>query len=172
MELDFTEHSPADFSSLSRTWVYPSSRILSMAEAFDLSDQIKAFTLSWKSHGQPVKGFANLFFGQFLVIMADETRTTVSGCSTDQSVHFVQQMETLFGVRFFDRQLLDFWIKEKVERIPLPQLSPAWQHGFIGPDTLFFNHLVSTKKEWEEKWLVPVKDSWLMKRLATTPQTS
>lgn len=170
MDLDLNLHVPAEFSPLSRTWVYPANRLLSFTEAQQLADEIAAFVPSWQSHGKPVKGFANLFFGRFLVIMADETSTTVSGCSTDQSVHFVQKLSTLFQVDFFDRQFLDFYLKGKIERIPLAQLNPAWQNGFIGPDTMFFNHLVATKQDWLQHWVVPVKDSWLMKRLNKLPQ--
>ncbi len=49
---------------------------------------------SWNSHGDPVKGYANLFFGQFIILMADETASMVSGCSTDSSVRLIKAIET------------------------------------------------------------------------------
>jgi hypothetical protein len=45
------------------------------------------------------------------------------------------------------------------------QLSYAVENGFITGDTLYFNNLVQTKKELQESWLVPVKNSWLGKKL-------
>jgi hypothetical protein len=39
------------------------------------------------------------------------------------------------------------------------------ENNFIDANTLYFNNTVLTKKELLEKWIVPVKDSWLAKRL-------
>ena len=38
----------------------------------ELEKILDSFISDWKAHGQPVKGFANLFFGQFIVLIADE----------------------------------------------------------------------------------------------------
>ena len=96
---------PEDFHESSRVWIYQSNRLLTMSEALHLEERLQGFIDSWKSHGTPVKGFGTLFFGQFLILMADETASGVSGCSTDSSVRFVKEIETLFGIHLFDRQL-------------------------------------------------------------------
>jgi hypothetical protein len=136
-----------------------------MGEALQAEDLLNEFAANWQSHGTPVKGYGNLLFGQFVVLMADETATGVSGCSTDSSVRLIKQMETLFNVSMFDRQLLAFIIKDKVQLLPLAQLQYAADNNFINADTLYFNNLVQTKAELINNWLVPVKDSWLMKRV-------
>lgn len=159
---------PADFAPDSRVWIYQSSRLLSMSEALHTEDLINTFTANWKSHGTPVKGFGTLLFGQFVVLMADENATGVSGCSTDSSVRFVKQLEELFKVQLFDRQLLAFQVKDKIQLLPLSQLQHAIDHGFVTVDTLYFNNLVQTKEELETKWMIPIKDSWLSRRIAIT----
>ncbi len=165
MQLDLNEHIPEDFSDNSRVWIYQSSRLFLMSEAFAIEDILKDFVSNWKSHGDEVKGYANLFFGQFIVLMADETQSGVSGCSTDSSVRVVKQIEEQFKVNMFDRQNLAFIIKDKVQLLPMSQLNYAVENNFITADTLYFNNTVLTKKELLEKWMVPVKDSWLAKRL-------
>lgn len=156
---------PADFAATSRVWVYQSNRLLSMGEALQAEEMLNDFAGNWQSHGIPVKGYGNLFFGQFVVLMADETATGVSGCSTDSSVRLIKEMESQFKVVMFDRQLLAFIIKDKVQLLPLPQLQYAADNQFINADTVYFNNLVQTKAELENNWLVPVKDSWLIKRI-------
>jgi hypothetical protein len=104
-------------------------------------------------------------FGQFLVLMADERAAGVSGCSTDSSVRFVQDLGKSFNVDFFNRTHLAFFVKEKVQTIPMAQLKPALAAGLITPDTLYFNNLVATKAELESNWIIPVKESWLAGRL-------
>jgi hypothetical protein len=79
-------------------------------------------------------------------------------------------MESLFNVQLFDRQLLAFYMKDKVELLPISQLAFAAGNGFIQPDTLYFNNTVLTKTELENNWIIPVKDSWLASRISF-PQT-
>jgi len=161
MNTDYKHLLDDHFHPDSRVWVYQSSRIFSLSEAFDIEDLLKEFTTQWKSHGTPVKGEAQLFFGQFIVLLADETATGVSGCSTDSSVRLIKDIEQRFTVNMFDRTTLAFVIKDKVQLLPLSQLQYAVENGFINGDTLYFNNLVQTKLELENKWIVPVKDSWL-----------
>ncbi|HMH32211.1 MAG TPA: hypothetical protein VK543_04230, partial [Puia sp.] len=86
MDLHYKELLPADFHADSRVWVYQSNRLFTLPEALQIEDLLNAFVDGWLSHGTPVKGFGTLFFGQFILFMADESATGVSGCSTDGSV--------------------------------------------------------------------------------------
>ena len=165
MDLDIAQHLPEDFSDNSRVWIYQSSRLFFMSEAFQLEDMLKEFVADWKSHGATVKGFANLFYGHFIVLMADESATSVGGCSTDSSVRLIKTIEEKFNVQLLDRQNLAFIIKDKLQLLPLNQLQYAVQNNFIEADTLYFNNTVLTKKDLVEKWIIPVKDSWLAKRV-------
>lgn len=162
---DYKHLLPEDCSPSSRVWIYQSSRRFTMSEALEIEDLMQQFVDSWNSHGIPVKGYANLFFGQFIVLIADETATGVSGCSTDSSVRLIKQIETTFHVHLFDRLSLAFIIKDKIELLPLAQLQYALSNQFITPDTLYFNNLVSTREDFENKWIVPVKDSWLAAKI-------
>jgi len=158
----YQQYIPADFDDNSRVWIYQSSRMLGMGEALQIEPILENFIANWKSHGASVKGYANLLFGQFIIIMADESQsTTVGGCSTDSSVRIIKQIEQNLNVDMFNRQNLSFIIKDKVEVLPLAQLNYAAENGFITSETLFFNNLVATKKEVLKSWIIPVKESWL-----------
>ncbi|MCW3117113.1 MAG: hypothetical protein JWM28_1195, partial [Chitinophagaceae bacterium] len=95
----------------------------------------------------------------------DETAAGVSGCSTDSSVRLIKDIEQKFAVNMFDRLNLALVIKDKIQLLPLAQLQYAYDNQFISGDTLYFNNLVQTKKELEDKWIVAVKDSWLKNKL-------
>ncbi|HEY0676800.1 MAG TPA: hypothetical protein VGD17_00890 [Chitinophagaceae bacterium] len=165
MNLNYRELLPADFNANSRVWIYQSSRLFSIGEALEIESMLEQFAEQWKSHGTPVKGYGNLFFGQFIVLMADESATGVSGCSTDSSVRLIKHIETRFNVNMFDRQMLAFVVKDKLQLLPMNQLNYAMQNNFIGPDTLYFNNLVQTKEELENNWIIPLKESWLAKKV-------
>ena len=163
MNVDFKELLPEDFNNNSRVWIYQSNRLFTLNEAFQIEDMLKSFVSTWQSHGTPVTGYANLFFGQFIVLIADETKSGVSGCSTDSSVRMIKDLEVMFNVNMFDRLLLGFIVKERVQMIPVAQLSYALQNNFIEPSTLYFNNTVLNFEQLKEKWLIPLKDSWLAK---------
>lgn len=170
MKLNYKELLPGDFHPNSRVWVYQASRLLSLQESFDAEDKINAFVEEWQSHGAKVKAAGFLFFGQFVILMADESIATVSGCSTDSSVRFIKSLEATYGVSFFDRTTLAFIIKDKVQLLPLAQLQYAFDNGFVNGDTLYFNNLVATKAELENNWIIPVKESWLKSRIQVVSQ--
>lgn len=161
MDLDIKQHLPEEFADNSKVWIYQSSRLFLISEALEMEDILQEFVNSWKSHGATVKGYANLFYGRFIVIMADEAATGVSGCSTDSSVRMIKQIEKDYNVDMFDRQSLAFVVKDKIEVIPLAQLSYAVENNFITANTLYFNNTVETRSQLENKWIVPAGESWL-----------
>jgi len=166
MNTDYRHLLPETFSPASRVWIYQCNRLFSLSEALQIEELLEQFTAAWHSHGTPVKGYANLFFGRFIVLMADETAAGVSGCSTDSSVRLVKDIEQLFTVSLFDRQLLAFIIKDAIQLLPLAQVQYAINNNYIGADTVYFNNTVQTKEEFERNWMIPVKASWLAKKVS------
>lgn len=165
MNTEYKELLPEGFDDNSRVWIYQCNRLFTLNEAFQVEDMLKAFVSNWNSHGTPVKGYANLFFGQFIVLVADETAYGVSGCSTDSSVRMIKDIEQMFHVNLFDRLLLAFIVKERVQVIPMSQLPYAVENNFIEPSTLYFNNTVQTLAQLKENWLIPVQQSWLAKKM-------
>lgn len=172
MNLEYKYLLDGNFHPDSRVWIYQCNRLFTLNEALEIEESLKEFTLQWKSHGVPVKGEAHLFFGQFIILLADETATGVSGCSTDSSVRLIKDIEQRYGVNMFDRTALAFVVKDKVQLLPLSQLQYAIDNGFIDENTLYFNNIVQTKEELGSKWIIAVKDSWLAKKISATKHLS
>lgn len=156
---------PADFSDESRVWIYQSSRAFIEREATEINEQLFQFYSQWNSHGEPVKGWAQVLFGQFVVVMADESQSQVSGCSTDSSVRIIKSIEKQYDVNMFDRLMLTFLVNGKAEMLPMNQVQYALDKGYIKQDTPLFNNVVLTKKEMMTNWLIPLDKSWLAARL-------
>ena len=165
MNVSFHDLVPKDFNDNSRVWIYQSNRIFTLSEAVQIEELLKDFASDWKSHGTPVKGYGNLFFGQFVIFMADETASGVSGCSTDSSVRIVKNIEKDFQVDMFDRQMLAFIINERIQLVPLSQVNNFLEERLLTADTLYFNNTILTKEELLKNWIIPVKKSWLAKRV-------
>lgn len=157
---------PQDFSDNARVRIYQGNRPFSEKEEMEINEQLLQFYSQWLSHGDKVKGWAKLLFRQFVVVMADEEATGVSGCSTDSSVRVIKSLERQYSVNFFDRMTITFLVKEKAEMLPYNQVQYALDKGYINEDTPFFNNVVSNKKDLLNNWLVPLKSSWLADRLS------
>jgi hypothetical protein len=164
MNLSYAHLLPANFSDESRVWIYQSNRLFSLAEAMEIEKILEAFANEWTSHGTPVKGFGTLFFGQFIILMADEAQTGVSGCSTDSSVRMIKMIESNMQVSLFERTNLAFVVKNKIELLPLQQVQYALEKQFIDENTLFFDNTVHNKATLQNSWIIPLGKSWLAKR--------
>jgi hypothetical protein len=172
MNFDYQSLIPANFHPSSKVWVYQASRLFFISEALEIEEMLNEFVANWRSHGDKVEGYGNMLFGQFIILMADETQSGVSGCSTDSSVRLIKDIEKRFNVDMFNRQNLAFVVKDKVQLIPLAQLNYAFENDFINTETIYFNNLVLTKEEFLNNWMIPVKNSWLIKRIEALKGTS
>jgi hypothetical protein len=166
MNLNYHHLLNKNFNQKSKVWIYQSNRVFTLSEAIDLEEILQEFVKKWESHGIPIKGEAHLFFGQFIILIADETQTGVSGCSTDTSVRMIKEIENQFKVFLFDRTSLAFFVNDKIQLLPLSQLQYALDNRFITEETLYFNNLVQTKEELVSNWIIPVKNSWLSKQVS------
>jgi hypothetical protein len=164
MKFNYRDRLPFEFSDESRVWIYQSDRLFTAAEVLQIEERLYSFTAQWQSHGIPVKGYGIVLFGLFIILMADESATGVSGCSTDGSVRLVKKIEQDLGVQLLDRQLLAFIAEDSIRIIPLSQLNDKENIEWIGPETLYFNNMVQTKKELVDGWIIPVKESWFSKQ--------
>ena len=165
MNLNFQDLIPSEFDDNSRVWIYQSNRQFDVTEAIQIESLLQDFCKEWNSHGSSVKGYANLFFGQFVIIIADESQTKVGGCSTDSSVRLIKTIEQDFNVNLTDRLLLAFIIKEHIQLLSLEDINLALEDTYITGDTPYFNNTILTKKDLMTKWIIPVKESWLAKRI-------
>lgn len=165
MNYDLNSILPADFAPESKVWIYQAARKFSLKEALFADSLLQDFAENWKTHGAPVKGFATILFGQFIILMADESASSVSGCSTDSSVRIVKEIEKELNISMFDRQLLAFYINEAVQLLPLSQLKYAIEHNKISHSTTYFNNTVNTKVALLNNWMIPVSESWLSSKV-------
>lgn len=156
---------PDDFANSSKVWIYQSNRPFGPQESLEIKEQLSHFYEQWHTHGSPVKGWAGLLFNRFIIMMADEANTPVSGCSTDSSARIIKSLERQYEVQLFDRLSITFLVKGKPEVLPLSQIQYAVDQGYIDGNTLMFNNTVQTKGDLLSFWLQPLSESWLKNQI-------
>ncbi len=148
----------------SKVWIYQANRSFSPEEVWDISDILENFVDRWQSHQRDVAGYGSLYYRRFLVLMADESKCDVSGCSIDSSVKLIRELEQAYDINFFDRMKVCYKItSDLVGSFPLQQLNELLEKGKLTEQTIIFNNLVSNKKEFETKWEIPLKESPFIK---------
>lgn len=161
---------PDDFSDQSKVWIYQSSRRITEQQQAEVGEQLHQFASQWLSHGEQVKGWAKLLFGQFIVVLADMSVTQVGGCSTDSMQRIIKSLERQYDTKLFDRLSLTFLVDETPQILPLNQVQYALDKGFIQMDTPLFDNTITDLKALKTRWLIPINESWLAPRLNQTEQ--
>jgi len=140
-------------SNKSKVWIYQSNKKINHLN--ELNQKLMTFCNNWETHGQPVTSSFKLY-DWFICLFADETRASVSGCSIDTSVSFIKSIGKKYVIDFFNHKNIIFLDKEVATILPLSQFK-----SIIKDDIIIYNNTVKTKEEFETKWKLAVKDSWL-----------
>ena len=147
-------------SETSKVWIYQANRSFTQEEVWEISDILENFVNKWQSHQRDVHGYGSIYYRRFIVLMADESKCDVSGCSIDSTVRLIKELEEAYQLNFFDRLKVCYKItNELVGSFPLNEINTYLEDGKLTDNTIVFNNLVATKKDFETNWEKALKDS-------------
>lgn len=149
------------FPDHSRVWIYASDTAIDDPLIPDLFFEVQQFTRSWVSHQEDLKATGGILHNRFLVLLVDEIINKPGGCSIDKSVHFIQQLGLSYNVDFFNRELLFYLDKDLIQQTNIHKVAELYEQQLVQNETLFFDNLVSNKKDFIEHWLKPLNESWI-----------
>ena len=154
-------HLPAS----SRVWIYQTDRAFSDIEVQDVSHAISQFVSQWLAHKAKVIGDGALLHDRFVILVADEEKLQVSGCSIDSTVKFVKELGAKYNVNFFDRFYTCYTHNGQVVGSDFETFKRGVRQGLIKDDTIVFNNLVTTIAGLQTDWQIPLSKSWQSKFL-------
>ena len=154
----FTEYK--NLPNNSRVWIYQSEREFNQKEIEIISAKAEEFINSWTRHGDNLKGSFTIKYNQFLVLAVDESFNTVSGCSIDSSVRFIQLLEKELQLDLMNKMNITFKDNETINLVKLSDFQQFAKDKKISLETIVFNNMVNTKEDFENKWEIPAKQSW------------
>ncbi len=143
-----------------KTWVYASNRRLTTEEQKEIIAGANAFTSNWKSHGQSLKASFDILNDIFLVLMVDENFNPVGGCGTDDSVHFMQEVEKSFNIKLFNRLQVELLQDSEIIITSKADAAKLYSEGKISDKTIFFNKTVTSKKDFDNNFKISYDKSW------------
>ncbi|MCB9193692.1 MAG: ABC transporter ATPase [Flavobacteriales bacterium] len=144
-----------------RVWIYKSPRDLGQAEQKLIRERGNEFTAGWAAHGASLDACVEVLHDRFVVIAADEEQALASGCSIDKSVGFIKQLEMDLNLTLTDRMVMVYEKDGRAVSCRLQELPGLVREGTISPATLVYDDLVTTVGELDQRFLVPLHDSWM-----------
>lgn len=149
-----------------RVWVYAANRPLTETELASIKAEAFEFTNNWTAHQVPLKASFQIIEGVFILFGIDVAHHEVSGCGIDKSVHLVQQWEQQFNLGLFNRMQLEYRTNGQVHITSKSELADALQQHVINDETPVYNKAVTTVEDLNERFLIPLKESWVYPQLA------
>jgi hypothetical protein len=150
------------FPDESRVWIYQADKPFREEDIPLVNADIETFCAQWTSHNQDLKAIGGVMHDLFVVLVVDETMASTSGCSIDKSVAFVKKLEQKYHCALLERSNIA-WLDEKedIHIIPLNELKQAVGEGQISLNTRVFDNLVANRKDYIQRWTVPLGESWM-----------
>lgn len=149
----------------SRVWIFFCNRPLTINEAAELGEELKAFVSGWKAHGSALTAGYELQRGVALAIAVDESVAQPTGCSIDKAFRLLQEFGADRNVDFFNRMLL-------VTAGGIPEIlskadaAKRFEEGRIVESTLVYNGMADNLKAYRNSFIIPFSEHWLRKQLA------
>ncbi|RZF59677.1 ABC transporter ATPase [Sphingobacterium corticibacterium] len=148
---------------MKRVWIYQSNRFFLQDEIRKIEQILQEFVAQWTAHGNQLAGSFEIRYDLFIVLMVDEEKAMVTGCSIDKSVHLLKKIEQALEVSLFDRLQIAFRrsANEPIQVVPQNVFRSLLAKDEVNSDTVVvFNNMVTSAEELATKWEVPMKASW------------
>jgi len=154
------------FPDESRIWLFQTLEPLTDRQLADVESALGTFLGQWRAHQQPVRASAALILSHFLIIVADERLTVVSGCAGDALHQAVQGLGAQLNRDFFDRLHVPVWMEDRLQFLSRKAIAKGLEEGHLRPDLTVFDHTVQNGHlgAWRQDWVRPLSDTWLARR--------
>ena len=152
-----------DFNTLpetSRVWIYQANRSFSTSELEEIKFKLDTFVENWSSHGEGLQAGYEIKYKRFIVLALDQEVNAATGCSIDDSVSFIQQLEKDYQVDLLDKMNVSYKQGDFVAYKPLSDFRKMAKDKAVSKNTIVFNNLVTNIAEFKENWEVPASESW------------
>jgi len=144
-----------------KVWVYQSSSELTNEDLSQISEIGDFFLNQWESHNLPVKGSLDVYNNRFIVISAFSDEDAMCGRAQDSQMKLIKELEEVVEGKLTDRMLVFYEENSEIKSFHFSDLNTLLSESKITTDTIIYNSLVASKKEFESSWKEGLKNTWL-----------
>lgn len=133
---------------------------MTTAEVSEMDKVLNNFVSSWKAHGASLNASYEIKHELFVILKVDETQQEATGCSIDESVHLMKELEKHFGIGLFNRQRVAYEEGGQVKDCSMAEFKSLVASSTLNEETTVYNNTISKLEDFDSKWKVPAKNSW------------
>ncbi len=152
-----------DYKSISddaKVWIYPSSRKFYPTEISEIENKIKSFVENWKSDDENFKVSYQFLYNRFIVLIADDEKSTLSNLDIDASVSFILELQETYKVELLDKMNVCFKQGEFVQYKELKDFKKLIKNRAVTAKTIIFDNLIANNHDFKNFWEIQIEESW------------
>ena len=147
-------------------WVYQTEKMMTQKEKVFISKSLESFCEKWTSHNNSVKSSYVIDFDSFIILFADQSINKVSGCAIDEQSRVIRQIGNNLKIKILPYINTGVFINNKLVFLSKEEIVSKLNSNEINGDSDIINITIKSKKDYEEKRILKIKESWLKNFLA------
>lgn len=148
---------------MQHNWIFQLKASATEEQQSQIQGHLDALMASWKAHGTPVPGQAEIRHDRFIVVQA--TPGATSGCSIDSMTHGVEDILRAAGLELLPHGNILYRAADgSIADLNFREVGAAVREGHLQPDTLIFDATLGQVNDLS-RFEVLLKDSWMSRYL-------
>ena len=144
----------------SRIWIFQSDLKIEDNKIESIKNELEKFLIQWSSHGKELQCSYEIKYNLFIIIAVDSNVNNATGCSVDTLTNFILKIQEDNNINFFNRFSIAYNIENQIKLNNLSDIKEMIMDKKFTLETIVYNNLVKTKKEYLNNWKVPAFKSW------------
>ena len=144
----------------SRIWIFQSDLKIENNKIELIKNELEKFLIQWSSHGKELQCSYEIKYNLFIIIAVDSSVNNATGCSVDSLTNFILKIQEDNNINFFNRLSIAYNIENEIKLDNLSNIKDMIKDKKFSQETIVYNNLVKTKKEYINGWKVPALKSW------------
>ena len=144
----------------SRIWIFQSDLKIEDNKIESIKNELEKFLIQWSSHGKELQCSYEIKYNLFIIIAVDSNVNNATGCSVDTLTNFILKIQEDNNINFFNRLSIAYNIENEIKLNNLSDIKEMIIDKKFALETIVYNNLVKTKKEYLNNWKVPAFKSW------------
>lgn len=147
-----------------RLWIFGADRRPAPRQTARILERMRGFLQSWTAHREELAAGLDWRRHRFLLVAVDESRTAASGCSIDELMRCLGELEDETGVGLTDGAAV--WFRDprdgdRVASVSRGEFRELARAGVVGPDTTVYDLTVDRMSGLRAgRWELPASESW------------
>lgn len=153
-----------DLPDTARLWIFGADRRPGPREAARVRDRARRFVERWTAHREELAAGVDWRRDRFLLVAVDESRVAASGCSIDELMHFLADLERETGVGL--TETAPVWFRDpredgRIRTVPRRRFRELAGDGVVGPETIVYDLTADRLGALREgRWELPAREAW------------